>query len=86
MLNRPDYHLPVALVIYYLLSPAQVACANVVVSIQTRKPRLVKGSGVGFIFREETDFIYLQVRIREECSRFRPSRMCSTNYHAVPLI
>lgn len=86
MLNRLDHNLPIVLVIYYLLSIAQVVRAGVVVNIQTRKPRLVKGSGMGFALREEPDFIYLQVRIREECSRFRPSGMCSTNYHPVPLI
>lgn len=32
------------------------------------------------------NFIYLQARIREVCSRVRPSRRCSTKYHPVALV
>ena len=87
--NRLDHHLPIMFVIYYLLNLArlaQAACVDVIVSIQTRKARLAKGLGGGFAVREEANFIYLQVRIREVCSRFRPSRMRSTKYQPVPLI
>lgn len=87
VLNRLDQHLPTMFVIHYLFnlaSLAQAACVDVIFRIQTRKARLAKGSGLGFAFREEANFIYLQVRIRELCSRFRPSRMCSTKYHSVP--
>lgn len=89
MLNRLDHHLSVMFVIYYLLNLAslpQAACVDVIVRIQIRNARLTKGSGVGFAVREEANFVYLQVRIKELCSRFRPSRMCSTKYHPVPLI
>lgn len=84
-----DHHLPITFVIYNLLNLASLAHTvrvDLIISLQTRKafhPRQTgKRVGVGFTFREEVNFSYLQVRVKEMSFRFRASRSSRASWVA----